>query len=223
MQKPSDERLIAYLDGELDARERGRRSPGGSSSDEGLRERAGRLAESAALLRAAFDEVLREPLPERLIAAARGETGAAQKVTSLARPSDEASPRPAALVDRRAGRGRSAIVGRGVGYFAANQAGTDLAEQQAGRQSRRRDLARQHRRLSQALRQRRRQRRRPWPTCRRPKAMRRTRWRRSCRPTSGCRISSPGASPSKAPASSSSRAGRRPSSSTPPTTRRSDR
>ncbi|MGH7089014.1 MAG: anti-sigma factor family protein, partial [Stellaceae bacterium] len=72
MPKPTDERLIAYLDGELgeDARTE---IAAQLEHDSELGARAQRLSESAALLRSAYDEVLREPLPERLIAAARGE------------------------------------------------------------------------------------------------------------------------------------------------------
>lgn len=74
MPKPSDERLIAYLDGELDESERVAVADWLERDGE-LRERAAQLGESAALLRAAFDEVLHEPLPERLVAAARGGDG----------------------------------------------------------------------------------------------------------------------------------------------------
>jgi anti-sigma factor RsiW len=73
MQKRSDDRLVAYLDGELDAAEQ-REIEGWLDGDPGARERLAALAESANLIRLAFDEVLHEPLPERLIAAARGET-----------------------------------------------------------------------------------------------------------------------------------------------------
>lgn len=75
MPRPSDERLIAYLDGELAESERGAIAAW-LERDAELRERAAQLGESAALLRAAFDEVLHEPLPERLVAAARGAEGA---------------------------------------------------------------------------------------------------------------------------------------------------
>ncbi len=71
MQKPNDELLIAYLDGELDA-VAAAEVAGMLDRDPALGERARRLAESAAMLRAAFDEVLHEPVPERLLAAARG-------------------------------------------------------------------------------------------------------------------------------------------------------
>lgn len=71
MPRLTDERLIAYLDGELDAAERDAIALA-LEEDGNLRDHAARLSESAALLRAAFDEVLHEPLPERLIAAAHG-------------------------------------------------------------------------------------------------------------------------------------------------------
>ena len=73
MQKPSDEVLIAYLDGELDAGARAE-VEAWLEQDAAMRERAAGLVESAQLLRAAFDPVLHEPVPERLLAAARGET-----------------------------------------------------------------------------------------------------------------------------------------------------
>jgi anti-sigma factor RsiW len=72
MPRPSDERLIAYLDGELDEAERAKIAHW-LERDAELQERATRLSDGAALLRSAFDEVLHEPLPERLIRAARGD------------------------------------------------------------------------------------------------------------------------------------------------------
>ncbi|HEY0523495.1 MAG TPA: hypothetical protein VGD08_08900 [Stellaceae bacterium] len=76
MQRPGDELLVAYLDGELDEAQHAQ-VEGWLHRDPTLRDHVASLAESAALLRAAFDETLREPVPERLIAAARGETTAA--------------------------------------------------------------------------------------------------------------------------------------------------
>jgi len=76
MQKPADELLVAYLDGELDER-RAAEVEDWLDRDPALRERVALLGESAALIKAAFDEDLREPVPDRLIAAARGETLAA--------------------------------------------------------------------------------------------------------------------------------------------------
>ena len=73
MHKRSDDRLIAYLDGELEVTDR-RDVEAWLDSDPAARERLAALAESANLIRSAFDEVVHEPVPERLIAAARGET-----------------------------------------------------------------------------------------------------------------------------------------------------
>jgi anti-sigma factor RsiW len=73
MQKHNDETLVAYLDGELDNGER-TDVEAWLDADPGARDRVLALAESATLLRSAFAELVHEPLPERLIAAARGET-----------------------------------------------------------------------------------------------------------------------------------------------------
>jgi anti-sigma factor RsiW len=87
MQKRSDERLVAYLDGEVDASEQ-REIEAWLDSNPAARDRLSALAESAALLRSAFDEVLHEPVPDRLIAATRGErvaTGASAKIVPFRR------------------------------------------------------------------------------------------------------------------------------------------
>jgi anti-sigma factor RsiW len=128
MQRPSDERLIAYLDGELPEGERAE-VEAWLERDAELRERAGQLSESAALLRAAFDETLHEPLPERLIAAARGETGT---VINLAAARQKRWKRM--LGDRRwwigvpvAASLLGLFIGTGVGYFAVNEPGEQVA------------------------------------------------------------------------------------------------
>ncbi len=77
MQKRSDDRLIAYLDGEVDVSER-REIEAWLDSDPAARDKLAALAQSAALVRSAFDEVMHEPLPDRLIAAARGERVSAE-------------------------------------------------------------------------------------------------------------------------------------------------
>jgi anti-sigma factor RsiW len=122
MQKPSDERLVAYLDGELADSERAEIALW-LERDEALRERAAQLAESAGLLRSALDEVLREPVPERLIAAARGET--IGTVTDLA--AARATRTARRFGDRRWWIGMAAaasifgiMVGSGIGYFVGN-------------------------------------------------------------------------------------------------------
>src|SRR5438477_8365094 len=78
MQKRSeDERLIAYLDGEADVSET-REIEAWLDSNPAARDKLAALAQSAALVRSAFDEVMHEPLPDRLIAAARGERVSAE-------------------------------------------------------------------------------------------------------------------------------------------------
>jgi anti-sigma factor RsiW len=77
MQKRSDDRLIAYLDGEVDASAR-HEIEDWLDSDPAARDKLVALAQSAALVRSAFDEVTHEPLPDRLIAAARGERVSAE-------------------------------------------------------------------------------------------------------------------------------------------------
>jgi len=77
MQQRNDDRLIAYLDGELEVAQR-REVEAWLDADPAARRRMAALAESANLLRLAFDEAIREPVPDRLVAAARGETAAPQ-------------------------------------------------------------------------------------------------------------------------------------------------
>jgi anti-sigma factor RsiW len=97
MQKRSDDRLIAYLDGEVDASAR-HEIEDWLDSDPAARDKLAALAQSAALVRSAFDEVTHEPLPDRLIAAARGERVSAEpsaKILPL-RPGQGTGSAPAA-------------------------------------------------------------------------------------------------------------------------------
>jgi anti-sigma factor RsiW len=75
MQKHSDEALIAYLDGELDPAEQ-RHVEAWLDADPGARDRMSALTRSADLVRSAYADIANEPVPERLLAAARGETAA---------------------------------------------------------------------------------------------------------------------------------------------------
>jgi anti-sigma factor RsiW len=77
MQQHSDERLVAYLDGELDAAQR-REVEAWLDADPAARRELAALTESARLLRLALDEAAYEPVPDRLIAAARGERASPQ-------------------------------------------------------------------------------------------------------------------------------------------------
>src|SRR6266849_5322696 len=125
MQKPSDDLLVAYLDDELDEPQR-TVVEGWLARDGAVRDQVARLSEGAALLRAAFDEVLREEVPGRLIAAARGADPRSDETVRQADVVPFRSPRRAAGV-AAAGRWWIAIpiaasffglmVGGGLGYF----------------------------------------------------------------------------------------------------------
>jgi anti-sigma factor RsiW len=76
MQRHSDEALVAYLDGELDPAAR-RHVEAWLDADPEARDRMSALTHSADLVRGAYADIVNEPVPERLLAAARGETAAA--------------------------------------------------------------------------------------------------------------------------------------------------
>ncbi|HLJ22015.1 MAG TPA: hypothetical protein VKU84_17545, partial [Stellaceae bacterium] len=137
MQKPSDEVLIAYLDGELDA-ESASEVAAAIARDPELAREAQALVETSAALRQAFDDVLHEPVPERLLAAARGELGN-DKVVKFPEPRQRAPARPAASWRHQALLPIAAsvaclVIGGGLGYFAATQSpigGTTPPQEQA--------------------------------------------------------------------------------------------
>src|SRR5579859_5688858 len=68
MQRPSDEMLVAFMDGEVDEAQFAEIGAW-LDRDPGLRARLTSLTETTALVREAFEPVLREPVPERLFAA----------------------------------------------------------------------------------------------------------------------------------------------------------
>jgi anti-sigma factor RsiW len=115
----SDETLMAYADGELDAATR-------ATVEAAMRENpeiGRRVAHHRALrdaMRGAFSAVLDEPVPERLIAAARGRTGAAKAAVvdlSIAR---EAARRKVTAAPRwqPAAMAASLLLGLGLGFLA---------------------------------------------------------------------------------------------------------
>lgn len=114
MQKPSDETLVAYLDGELDTSARAEVETW-LDADAVMRGQVADLTETAGALRAAFDPVLHEPIPERLLAAARGETAV---VNLAAARQKRLMSRPWAQWAAAAGVA-GLLIGGGVGYFAA--------------------------------------------------------------------------------------------------------
>src|SRR5580698_6571571 len=121
MQKHSDESLVAYLDGELDIDERAH-VEAWLDADPAVRDRLLALAESATTLRSAFADFVTEPVPERLIAAARGETvSATEAEIVMLRPPRPAAEAPSSgrwYVQLATAAGLFGIVvGGGVGYF----------------------------------------------------------------------------------------------------------
>jgi len=132
MQKPSDEVLIAYLDGELDA-ERADEVAAAIASDPTLAREVQALGETGAALRAAFDDVLHEPVPDRLLAAARGELDG-EKVVKFPDSRKRSATQPAAGWQHWAALPVAAsvaclIFGGGVGYFVATQSPIGVAVQ----------------------------------------------------------------------------------------------
>ena len=123
MQKHSDEALVAYLDGELDDAERAD-VEAWLDVEPAVRDRLLALAESAGLVRNAFADILNEPVPERLIAAARGETAVAHPAEAeiiTLRPA-AAKPAPVSSWRRHVQLAAAAglfglLVGAGAGYF----------------------------------------------------------------------------------------------------------
>lgn len=78
----SDETLMAYVDGELDAAARAA-VDAAVADDPALGARLARQQALAGRLRAAFDDVLEEPLPPRLLAAARAPAAASPRAAGL--------------------------------------------------------------------------------------------------------------------------------------------
>jgi anti-sigma factor RsiW len=96
MQQHSDEALVAYLDGELDDNER-RRVDDWLAADPAVRERLAALAQAGDLVHEAYAGIADEPVPQRLIAAARGATGTPPQeaeILVLKRPGWAAIPLP---------------------------------------------------------------------------------------------------------------------------------
>ncbi|HEV2674983.1 MAG TPA: hypothetical protein VGV37_10610 [Aliidongia sp.] len=128
MQRPSDEMLVAYLDGELDETA-AVEVESWLERDPELRARLQALTESATQIRDAFEEILREPVPDRLMAAARGRDTVAEAPKSATILSFgarlAASTARKGIANRRWGLGLVAaaslsflMIGAGGGYLA---------------------------------------------------------------------------------------------------------
>lgn len=81
MQKRNDETLVAYLDGELEPAER-REIDAWLDVDPAARDKLAALAEATDMVRGAYQDIVKEPVPERLLAAARGETASGSEPTA---------------------------------------------------------------------------------------------------------------------------------------------
>src|ERR1700722_3643704 len=125
MQKHSDEALVAYLERELDAAER---PPGEAWIDAApaVQSRLLALAESAGALRGRLADVFAEPVPERLIAAARGETAPATEAEIVVlrprRPILPASPSRGWYIQLATAAGLFGLAGGvGTGYIGGSE------------------------------------------------------------------------------------------------------
>ena len=121
MQRHSDDALVAYLDGELDADER-HHVEAWLEADPAVRERLTALAQTGELLRGAYADIVDEPVPPRLIAAARGVSGTAPQeaeILVLKRPGWAAITMPAQRwqIGLAAAAGLFGVIFGGVGTY----------------------------------------------------------------------------------------------------------
>ena len=128
MQKHSDEALVAYLDGELGGDERAH-VEAWLEADPAVRDRLLALAESAGLVRNAFADIVHEPVPERLIAAARGETAPTTEAEIVVLRPTPPTPPPARSwrwqMELAAAAGIfGLVVGVGAGYLGNGMLGS---------------------------------------------------------------------------------------------------
>ncbi|HEY2463156.1 MAG TPA: hypothetical protein VGI32_03790 [Steroidobacteraceae bacterium] len=137
----SDETLMAYADGELDPAARAS-VEAAMQEDPEIGKRVARHRALREAMQGAFSAVLQEPVPDRLIEAARGPTGAARAKTaspqsavvdlSLAR--EAARRKNAGPPWRRqpAAMAASLLVGLGLGFLAWHGSGGALIQPGAG-------------------------------------------------------------------------------------------
>jgi len=131
--KPSDETLMAYADGELDAATRAE-VEAAIAADPDLAQRVARHRALRAKLSTPFNDVLNEPVPERLVSAVRNTPSAQPRkadVTDLARV--RAAKRQGESPSRRwgwpewASMAASLVLGVAVGYALLRPPGQIIA------------------------------------------------------------------------------------------------
>jgi anti-sigma factor RsiW len=123
MSRVDDVMLMAYVDGEVDAAT-AREIEASLAVDPALAARAQRLRDSAAMTRAAYAEVLHEPVPDRLVAALggkpQGPAEATPNVVKFAKPERPAAgtvPRRAVVSWAMAAGLAALIAGYGAGQY----------------------------------------------------------------------------------------------------------
>ncbi len=121
----SDETLMAYADGELDAATRASVETA-MLEDPELAKRVARHSALREALQRAFSAVLEEPVPERLIAATRGQSGTPQSAVADLSVAREAARHKTSMRPQRwqpAAMAASLLLGLGLGFLAWHGSG----------------------------------------------------------------------------------------------------
>jgi anti-sigma factor RsiW len=130
----SDEILMAYADGELDAATRAS-VEAAMQDDPEIRKRVAHHRALRETMRGAFSSVLDEPVPDRLIQAARGQSTAPESAVvdlSLAREARDQKNLTAPRRWQPAAMAASLLLGLGLGFLAWHGSGGALIQAGAG-------------------------------------------------------------------------------------------
>jgi hypothetical protein len=128
----SDETLMAYADGELDAADRAS-VEAAMQADPEIGKRVARHRALRETMRGAFSAVLQEPVPDRLIAAARQRVAKSAVVDlSEARAAARQKTAPAPRRWQPAAMAASLLLGLGLGFMAWHGSGGGLIQPGAG-------------------------------------------------------------------------------------------
>lgn len=119
MRRFDDETLVAFVDGELDEAS-ARDVAAAVAADAGLAARVEAFRQSAMMVQAAFARVIDEPVPERLLLAARGTPEAGSEApTGTVVPFRRRSAIPRWIAVPIAASVATLVIGAGAGYWAA--------------------------------------------------------------------------------------------------------
>jgi hypothetical protein len=130
----SEEILMAYADGELDAATRAS-VEAAMQEDPEIRKRVARHRALREAMRGAFSAVLDEPVPDRLIQAARGQSAAPKSAVVDMSVAREARAQKNPTAPRRwqpAAAAASLLLGLGLGFLAWHGSGDALIQPGAG-------------------------------------------------------------------------------------------